>query len=137
MPAVLSREIERFVNRPLMGVLAWVSKSGEPRSTPISYVWHDNAVWLTTGLESAKVRALRERPVASFSIASEPSSPPPQAVTLRGPTEIREYDAERHLLGFTRYGIPQAEAEKMRDGYAQMELVSIRIEPAHVSTFGF
>lgn len=137
MPVALSPEIERFLNRPLMGVLAWTSESGEPRSTPISYVWHDQAIWLTTGASSAKVRALRKRPVASFSIASEPSFPPPQAVTVRGHAEIRAYDAERHLRGFTRYGIPQAEAEKMRDEYAQMELVSIRVEPSHVLTFGF
>lgn len=137
MSATLSREIEQFIDLPLMGVLAWTSKTGEPRSAPISYVWRDGAIWLTTGAESIKVRALQKRPAVSFTIASEPSSPPPQAVTVRGEAQILAYDAERHLEGFLRYGIPSGEAEKMRDGYAQHALVSVRIEPAHVTTFGF
>lgn len=137
MATTHSGEIERFIGRPLMGVLAWTSNAGEPRSTPISYVWRDGAIWLTTGADSVKVRALRKRPAVSFTIASEPSSPPPQAVTVRGAAEILPYDAERHLEGFTRYGISRGEAETMRDGYAQTELVSVRIEPAHIATFGF
>lgn len=138
MSIALSREITEFIARPLTGVLAWTSPSGEPRSTPLNYVWEDGAIWFTTNENSAKVRAIRRQPVVSFSIPSEASAPPPQAVTIRGVAEILEWNAERQLQAFMRYGLPRSEAEKMRDDYsAGMDLVSIRLEPARVSTFGF
>lgn len=134
----LSPEIEHFIARPLTGVLAWTSPSGEPRSTPLNYVWEDGAIWFTTGGNSPKVRAFRERPIVSFSIPSEASSPPPQAVTVRGAAEIFEWNPERQLQAFTRYGVPEDEAKAMRDNYAAAtDLVSIRLQPAKVSTFGF
>jgi nitroimidazol reductase NimA-like FMN-containing flavoprotein (pyridoxamine 5'-phosphate oxidase superfamily) len=115
-----------------------MSTSGEPRSTPLNYVWEDGAIWFTTGGNSAKVRAFRKQPFVSFSIPSEASSPPPQAVTVRGVAEILDWNPERQLQAFMRYGTPKSEAEKMRDGYAAaMDLVSIRLEPLKVSTFGF
>ncbi len=138
MSLTLSHEIETFVARPLTGVLAWTAASGEPRSAPLNYVWEDGAIWFTTGADSVKVRALRRQPIVSFSIPSEASSPPLQAVTVRGRAEILEWDPERQVRGFTRYGVPREEAESMRDHYAsQTALVSIRLEPAQISTFGF
>lgn len=138
MPIDLSTEIEHFIARPLTGVLAWTSPSGEPRSTPLNYVWEDGAIWFTTNGNSPKVRAFRKQPIVSFSIPSEASSPPPQAVTVRGVAEILEWSPERQLRAFMRYGVPEDEAKAMRDNYsAATDLVSIRLEPAKVSTFGF
>lgn len=138
MSISLSPEVTEFIARPLTGVLAWTSPSGEPRSTPLNYVWESGAIWFTTGENSAKVRALRQQPIVSFSIPSEASSPPAQAVTVRGVAEISDWNPERQLQAFLRYGMPRAEAEKMRDNYAAaMDLVSIRLEPAKISTFGF
>lgn len=135
----LSNEISEFIAQPLTGVLAWVSPSGEPRSAPLNYVWEDGAVWFTTGAASLKVRGIEKQPLVSFSIPSEASSPPARAVTLRGTARILEWNPERQLEAFMRYGVPRGDAEKMRDGYAAAAgpLVSIRLEPEKISTFGF
>lgn len=136
--STLSRDIEAFIARPLTGVLAWVSASGEPRSAPLNYVWEEGAIWFTTGAHSVKVRAFQRQPLASFSIPSEASAPPAQAVTVRGGVEILEWSPERQLRAFTRYGVPKHQAEQMRDSYsARMDLVSLRLEPTKISTFGF
>ncbi len=138
MNAPISHDVSEFIGRPLTGVLAWTSPSGEPRSTPMNYVWEDGALWFTTGANSAKARALKRQPVISFSIPSEASSPPARAVTVRGIAEISDWDPERQLRAFMRYGLPRREAEEMRAGYsAAMDLVSIRLVPTKISTFGF
>jgi len=137
MPVSLPPELERFIERPFTGVLAWVSRAGEPRSAPLNYVWEAGAFWFTTGSDSVKVRALRAQPRVSFTIPSEASAPPWRAVTLRGRAEILEYDPERQLRCFLRYGVPENEARAMRDQYAQVPLVSLRLEPTHLATFGF
>jgi Pyridoxamine 5'-phosphate oxidase len=46
--------------------LSTVSPDGAPHTMPVWAVWHDAALWFSTGARSRKARNLRERPACSI-----------------------------------------------------------------------
>lgn len=53
------------------GVLASVDVDGLPHATPLSYVWHKDALWFHCALQGQKVDNVRHQPRVCFTIAAE------------------------------------------------------------------
>ena len=64
---VLEPHMEAFVSNPLTAVLGWTSPSGDPRATPVSYVYEGGDFWITSG-GGNKVAALRQDPRVTLTI---------------------------------------------------------------------
>lgn len=61
-------QLDDFLSRPIVGVLATTRRSGEPYATPVSWAWFDGAFWLSGTEGRIWCQHLKERPVASLCI---------------------------------------------------------------------
>lgn len=70
MPAA---DLEDFLRRPLVGVLATLKRSGMPYTVPVWWLWHEGGFWLTGTTSRVWCHHLDARPRASLCVeASEP-----------------------------------------------------------------
>lgn len=59
---------QRLLNEQNECVLSWITQDGSPASTVVSFVYYDNAVWMTATAGSARIKALSRDPRASLVI---------------------------------------------------------------------
>ncbi len=62
MSPVAWDEAERALSTAELSWLSTVRPDGQPHVTPLITVWHDGAVWITTGPEEQKARNLAASP---------------------------------------------------------------------------
>ena len=84
--AMRSKKIEAFLRKPIIAVLSWTTRSGEPMMTPVWYQYQDGKFLIYTTLATAKARALQRTGRACLCI--QYSSPPHRYVTVRGDARI-------------------------------------------------
>lgn len=62
------KELEAFLNKPYIGVIATMDDENRPRLAPIWYQWENGAAHMFTFRNSLKWRNLEKRPYASLCI---------------------------------------------------------------------
>ncbi|MCB1615491.1 MAG: pyridoxamine 5'-phosphate oxidase family protein, partial [Pseudomonadales bacterium] len=79
--------------------LSWVKRDGGPASTIVSFIYHDEKLWMTALAGSARVRAIRRDPRVSV-VVSGKGTPlgHSRCVSLQGHCEIRDDQATRDLF---------------------------------------
>ena len=81
-PGFRPEDIEPFVDRRRIGVLAYVRGDGRPNQAPIWYTLRDGEFLMTTTAGSAKEGALARSPRVTLTIQDE--RPPYRAVIVDG-----------------------------------------------------
>jgi PPOX class probable F420-dependent enzyme len=130
---------ERFVSKPWIAVLSWLSPRGEVRSTP---VWYEHKgggrFWLHTNIESVKLKALRKSPGVTLCI--QDPAPPYRYITVRAKARIIDdakagFELDSRLS--RRYLGRQGGKYYMENVYPTLESDSciVELEPTKVSSF--
>ena len=117
---VLKPHMEAFVSNPLTAVLGWTSPSGDPRATPVSYVYEGGDFWITSG-GGNKVAALRQDPRVTLTIC-ERTGPIEYAFRAQPPglLGVRFVQRDQHprgLLWSNGRSIAPASSSSMRVRY--------------------
>lgn len=92
--------------------LGWVKRDGAPASTIVSFIYHDEKIWMTALAGSARVRAIRRDPRVSVAVSGK-GTPlgHSRCVSLQGRCAIRDDQATRDLFFplFARAVLPDSE----------------------------
>lgn len=76
--------------------LCWVRSDNRPAATIVSFIWADNALWMTALADSARVRALQQRPHATIVITGKGTSlGGSRCVSMQGRCVVRPEQAVR------------------------------------------
>lgn len=66
MPTPFDPEI--VLSRPLMANLATVTASGEPRNSPVWFVWEEDALWMLSDVTSSSTQRIADNPNVAVEI---------------------------------------------------------------------
>jgi PPOX class probable F420-dependent enzyme len=137
--AMPAEEFERFVSKPWIAVLSWLSPRGEIRSTPVWYEYKGGGrFWLHTNVEALKAKALRKNP--DISLCIQDPAPPYRYITVRARARIIDdpkggFELDSRLA--RRYLGGQGGKYYMEKVYPTFEGDSciVELEPAKISSF--
>lgn len=136
-------ECEAILRRATSGVLSVLGDDGYPYGVPVSYVWHDGAVWFHCAKRGHKLDAIRSCDKVSFCVVAQDEVVPEEyttyfrSVILFGRAEIvTEPGALRAAMAplADRYD-PSASTER-RNGTIEKEmpaLCMVKITPEHIT----
>ncbi len=68
LAALREPHVTELLEQPIISVVAWISPSGGPRTTPVWYQYEEGIFWLTSEQSSAKTKAIRGNPEVSLTI---------------------------------------------------------------------
>lgn len=89
-------EIERFLGQPLVGILGWVTGTGELASSPVWHEYRDGKMRVASSSAFAKVRAIAKNPAVSFCV--QDPEPPYRYVAIRATAVVRVDPEAAHAL---------------------------------------
>lgn len=90
-----------ILEKQTAGTLALLGDNGYPYSVPISYVYHENKIWMHSAKEGHKIDALTQYDKASFCVIEQDQIVPQEYTTYF-----------RSVIAFGKIGIVEDEAEK-------------------------
>lgn len=70
MPRMSAELRERFLQEPIVGVIATLRRDGRPYTVPVWWLWHEDAIWLTGTTNRVWCRQLLHDPRISLCIES-------------------------------------------------------------------
>lgn len=70
MPRMSPEMQERFLQEPIVGVIATLRRDGRPYTVPVWWLWHEGAVWLTGTTNRVWCKQLLHDPRISLCIES-------------------------------------------------------------------
>lgn len=141
--ALPMEDCEAILRRGTSGVLSVLGDDGYPYGVPVSYVWHDGAVWFHCAKQGHKLDAIRSCDKVSFCVVAQDEVVPEEyttyfrSVILFGRAElVTEPEALRAAMAplADRYD-PSASPER-RNGTIEKELPAlcmVKITPEHIS----
>ncbi|MFQ5888293.1 MAG: pyridoxamine 5'-phosphate oxidase family protein [Candidatus Hydrothermarchaeales archaeon] len=134
MDEQMVKRVERFLKGHVYCTLATCSNS-TPLSTVVVYVSDGLDLYFFTGVDTKKLRDVKENPSVSVAVAGRRFLFFPQAVEMQGKAEVlsgKEADDARRLY-FSRKRPEFRAAKKV----AKMsEIRWIRVRPTHIFTYG-
>lgn len=106
----------RLLNEQNECVLSWITQDGSPASTVVSFVYYDNALWMTAAAGSARVKALNRDPRASLVVNGSGSEVGhTRCLSLRGRCQLHQDKAVRDVF-FPRFSKKVLAKSKMGAG---------------------
>jgi nitroimidazol reductase NimA-like FMN-containing flavoprotein (pyridoxamine 5'-phosphate oxidase superfamily) len=132
----LGVDVESFLKRPLFCFLGTVD-GGDPRVTPLWFLWEDGAAWIIANDEKTYPTRIRNHSAATMAVVDfDRASGRVQHVGMRGTAEVRPHDPERAVRLLEPYLDPDPEAwddERFGDPFAWgEEMVFLRFDPETV-----
>jgi PPOX class probable F420-dependent enzyme len=70
MPRMSPETQERFLQEPIVGVIATLRRDGRPYTVPVWWLWHEGAIWLTGTTNRVWCKQLLHDPRISLCIES-------------------------------------------------------------------
>jgi PPOX class probable F420-dependent enzyme len=95
-PTMSPDEIERFLGQPLVGILGWVTGTGELASSPVWHEYRDGKIRVASSSAFAKVRAIAKNPAVSFCV--QDPEPPYRYVAIRATAVVQIDPQAAHAL---------------------------------------
>ena len=136
-PAFRAVELEAFVRRARIGVLAYSRQDGRPAQSPIWYQYDAGVFYMSTVTGSPKARALARSPRVCFTIQDE--APPYRAAIFDGDVTLRPMPSPSPTDGMAvRYfgKVAAAAYDKMTaDAYEKSGLTLVELRPTAVRGF--
>ncbi|MEF8775518.1 MAG: pyridoxamine 5'-phosphate oxidase family protein [Haloarculaceae archaeon] len=129
-------ELEAFLDRPLFCFLGTVD-AGNPRVTPLWFLWEDDAVWIIANDEKTYPTRVRDHPAVDLAVVDfEAETGRVQHVGMRGRASVRPHDPARAERLLQRYLGPEKatwDQERFGDPREWDErMVMLEIEPETV-----
>ena len=132
-------EIIQIFNRGTSGVLSCSGDNDYPYAVPVSFVYHDRALYFHTALTGHKVDALRRNSKVSFCVIDQDIVVPEEVTTYYRSaiafgtarildTEPEKMTAARLLTDKFASDCPEAVEEDIRKNYDRMYMVEIKID---------
>jgi hypothetical protein len=120
--------------------LAYVALDGTPRVVPVGFQWDGEALVIGTVPHSAKVAALRVRPVVALTIDTAPPTWPPKVLLVRGTATVSlSEDVFPEYIAGARRLTPPEEFQRWEAGvrslYDQMARIDVRPTWAKIHDF--
>jgi len=97
--------LEEFLDRPLFCFLAQVSSDGEPRVSPLWYLWEDERIWIIADtVERSYTTRVEQRPRTALAVVDfEVTTGRVEHVGMRGRAELTPLDEDRVYRLLRRY----------------------------------
>ena len=95
-PTMAQEEIERFLQRPFVGILSWVTAKGELASSPVWHEYRDGKIWIASSSAFAKARSIAKHPAVSFCV--QDPEPPYRYVSVRARAVVHADKDAAHSL---------------------------------------
>lgn len=101
----LNVPLDEFLSRPLFAHVATLADGPEPRSSPIWFLWEDEAVWFTVNPSWHTIPdRVESDPACALSVVdSAPAEGRVQHVGMRGQATLEPFDADRQRRRFRKY----------------------------------
>src|SRR5437899_9418431 len=92
--------MDRFLRKPIVAVLSWVTAKGSPVSSPVWFEYRDSKFYLHAMTETSKVRSMLKNP--SVALCIQDPTPPYRYVTVRASARVIDdskagYELDRRL----------------------------------------
>lgn len=126
-------ELQAFLARPLIAVLATLRKDGSVLASPIWHEWRDGGFNFILGEGDVKARHLARDPRATLVVAEH--EPPYAGVEVRGTAELRSDDAALEERLATRYLGAKRGRAYLEGGSGGN--VAVRLEPGSLRSWDF
>lgn len=89
--------LETVLERPLFCFLGTVD-NGDPRATPLWFLWENGAVWIIANGEKSYPKRVEQHPETALAVVDfERTSGRVQHVGMRGRTTVEPHDPERAI----------------------------------------
>ncbi|MCK5881079.1 MAG: pyridoxamine 5'-phosphate oxidase family protein [Sinobacterium sp.] len=76
--------------------LSWITQDGGPAATVVSFIYHDNCIWMTAMTHQARVRAIKRNAKVAVVVSGKGSKlGDTRCVSMRGSCEILSDEASR------------------------------------------
>jgi PPOX class probable F420-dependent enzyme len=132
----LSRsELKAFLDEPRLAHLATSSRNGEPRVTPIWYVYDNGVFYFTTRLGRLKGEHIQENPTVALSIATDER--PYRAVCAFGKANVVSENRGKWLEKISfRYGKNEGKSW-LEQAVKQSDRVVIMVKPRRILSWHY
>lgn len=130
----LDVELDEPLTRPLFCHLSTVSAEGNPRVSPLWFLWEDGALWIIADAEKSNPGRVADHPETAVAIVdSDPETGRVEHVGLRGRATVEPFDAERSERLLARYlGDEQSEWDERFADLPEERWRLVRFEPETV-----
>jgi hypothetical protein len=128
-------EIEVFLRRPNVAVVATVGPDGEPHAVPTWYEYDDGQIVLHAGLRSRKYRNLRKND--RVSICVDTKTAPYQAVVMYGRASLEVGRDDERLRRMAVAYLGEALGNRYADTFGGQETVIIRVRPERIVSWDY
>lgn len=130
----LEVELDEFLARPLFCHLSTVSKAGDPRVSPLWFLWEDGMIWIIADSEKSYPERVAEDPRTAIAIVDfDRQTGRVEHVGFRGRATIGAFDPERAERLLSRYlGEDQQQWDEGFVGLSEERWRFIRFEPETV-----
>jgi nitroimidazol reductase NimA-like FMN-containing flavoprotein (pyridoxamine 5'-phosphate oxidase superfamily) len=130
----LDTELDDVLSRPLFCHLSTVSKAGDPRVSPLWFLWEEGTLWIIADSENTyPERVIRHPETAVAVVDSDPETGRVEHVGFRGRATVEPFDPERAERLLSRYlGDERSEWDQRFVGLPEERWQLIRFEPETV-----
>lgn len=100
----LDRSLEEFLEQPLFCFLSTLSLDGDPRTSPLWFLWEDELIWIIGDSEKTYSKRIEHHPQTSLAIADfDVFSGRVHHVGMRGKATIVPLEKDRVYRVLRRY----------------------------------
>jgi PPOX class probable F420-dependent enzyme len=130
-----SKELEEFLSRPNVAVVATMDPDGQPHAVPTWYEWGDGEIVFHTGQRTRKYRNLRNNPLVTFCI--DQKTPPYRAAVVYGKAEMTvgtdDERVRRCALAYLGPQVGSAYADQIRG----QRVVIVQVKAEHITSWDY
>jgi len=128
-------EMEEFLSRSNIAMIATVKPDRSPHVTPVWYAWENNQLLMSTAKGTVKERNLKQNKKVAVVIHS--SMPPHKAVIIEGIAEVEDSSEQVERRICERYVEAENLEEYIEYSKANWQSILIRVYPERISTWDY
>jgi nitroimidazol reductase NimA-like FMN-containing flavoprotein (pyridoxamine 5'-phosphate oxidase superfamily) len=130
----LDADLDEFLSRPLFCFLGTVSADGDPRVSPLWFLWEDGAAWIVADSRKTYPDRVERHPETALAVVDfDRTTGRVQHVGMRGRATVEPHDPERVIRLLTPYLGPDMDEwdeSRFPDPHEWgEEMATIRFEP--------
>ncbi len=129
------QEIDEFLSRPNVAIVATVDPDGQPHAVPTWYEWTDGEIVFHTGLHSRKYRNLRRDPRVTLCI--DERTPPYRAVVVYGRAQMTVGTDDERTRRFALAYLGPKLATAYADSLHGQRMVIVRVKAERIISWDY
>jgi len=136
LPAMTPERLKEFLAQPLVARLATVRPDGRPQVVPMWFIYQDGVVYMSTGVEAAKVRHIRHNDRVAITIDVMEAPLKNKGVIIDGRAEIQTdgvLDVTRRI--YKKYMGEEGSATPVAQRSINRPRVILKITPNRLVSF--